>query len=605
MNGIKTILKRIKPYWKQLALFTLFSILSVIFALFSFTMVIPFLRVLFSPNELVLEPVKMTFSSKSVMHNFFYLISKIIVSYGTLKALLVVCLSVVFATFFKATFIFLSRHFNIFIKNGVVKDVNADIYKKILELPLSSLSEEKKGDIMARFSSDVAEIRITVVNFMTMLIRDPVTIIVFLFYLFFANWKLTVIILISIPIVALLIGRIGKSLKKKSLKAQQTFGKLLSNIEEVLSGLRIIKVFNVEKHTYNNFKKLNLLFFKQSNSVERKKALSSPLSEFMGTVVIISIMFLGGFFILKTDSSMSSEEFIAYLIVFSQILSPAKSISNSYFSLQKGLASIQRVEEILEIKNNITEKESALPITNFAKKIEFRNVSFRYAEKYVLKNINLTIEKGTTVALVGESGSGKSTLVDLLPRLYDIEEGEILIDGTNIKDLKIKDLRNLMGNVNQESILFNDTIANNIAFGETDYEQSKLEEAAKIANAHNFILEKPLKYEENIGDRGAKLSGGQRQRISIARAVLKNPPIMILDEATSALDTESEKAVQEALINLMKNRTSIVIAHRLSTVRNAHKICVLSEGQIIETGNHDKLIEKNGAYKKLCDLQMV
>jgi len=416
--------------------------------------------------------------------------------------------------------------------------------------------------------------------------------------------KLTVFVLLLLPISGGVIGRIGKSLKRKSLKGQKRLGVLLSYIEETLFGLRIVKAFGTEDRIHSRFKKENQAYTRLMTRIWRKKELASPFSEFMATSVIITVMWFGGNIVLSSNSLMNPQEFIAYLVIFSQIIQPAKELSTVYYNLQKGAASVDRVSDILDAKVTITEKPNAKPIKNFNDKIEYKNLSFKYIEDYVLKDINLTIEKGKKIALVGQSGSGKSTLVDLLPRFYDIIEGEIKIDGHNIQDLKIKDLRNLMGIVSQESILFNDTIANNISFGMENATQDEIIEAAKVANAHDFILQTEHGYETNIGDRGTKLSGGQRQRISIARAVLKNPPIMILDEATSALDTESEKLVQDALFKLMENRTSIVIAHRLSTVRDADEICVLQDGKIIERGKHDLLIEKNGVYKKLHDLQM-
>jgi len=605
MKDLKVLSAYIKPYWRQVLLYVLFNTLSVIFALFSFTLVIPLLKILFNSDELVTESVKFAFSSESITNNIFFFISNIIIEKGATYALFFIAIVVVIATLLKVTFYYLGRYYVVPIKNGVVRDLNINIYKKILYLPLRFFSEEKKGDLMSRMSNDVNEVKLTIASVMNMVIRDPITIIFFLFYLFFSNFHLTLFILLFIPVVGFSIGKIGRTLKKKSFKAQTIFGKLISNLEETLSGLRIIKVFNAEDMVRNRFSIINHNFLKLQNSVERRNALSSPVSEFLGTIVIVVILYIGGSLVLSGDNSLTSEEFIAYLVVFSMLLNPVKSLSSAYYIIQKGMASVQRINEILDIKDKIPEIENPISVNKFGQYIELKNVSFRYDEKLVLKNINLKIEKGTTVAFVGESGSGKSTLVDLISRLYDVSEGEIILDGNNIKDLKIKDLRNLMGNVNQESILFNDTIENNIAFGVEKIIKNDIIEAAKIANAHNFILEKDNNYNENIGDRGAKLSGGQRQRLSIARAVLKNPPIMILDEATSALDTESEKIVQDALNNLMQNRTSIVIAHRLSTVKNADKICVLQNGKIIETGKHDELISKNGNYKKLCDMQMV
>ena len=603
MKDFKILINYIKPYWRKVILYVFFNTLSVIFALFSFSMLIPFLKILFNPNELIDAPVKFAFSSDTLIHNTYYFISNIIKNHGTLNALLFICVVLLITTLFKATCFYFGRFYNIPIKNGIVKDLNNKIYNKILYLPLRFFSEENKGDLMARMSSDVNEVKLSIASTMNMIIRDPITIAIFLSYLFFSNSYLTLFILVCLPVIGLIIGKIGNVLKKKSYKAQTIFGKLISNLEETLSGLRIIKVFNAESKVAYRFNFLNLNFLKLQNSVERRKSLSSPLSEFLSTIIIVIILYVGGLFVLGENSSLKSEEFVAYLVVFSQILSPAKSLSAAYYSIQKGMASVFRINEVLDIEDKISEIKNPVSIKSFNKTIEFKNVSFKYEENYVLKNINLKIKKGTTVALVGESGSGKSTLVDLIPRLYDVQEGEILIDELNIKSLKLVDLRNLMGNVNQESILFNDTIENNIAFGVETHTQNEVIRAAQIANAHNFITEKASNYQEIIGDRGAKLSGGQRQRLSIARAVLKNPPIMILDEATSALDTESEKLVQDALDNLMKQHTSIVIAHRLSTIKNADLICVMHEGEIVERGNHNELLRINGIYKKLHDLQ--
>ncbi len=444
---------------------------------------------------------------------------------------------------------------------------------------------------------------VAVTNLLEVLLKDPMTIIVFLVYLIYMSGSLTIFVFIFIPIVGLIIGKIGKSLKKSSMKGQRKISEILTTTEETLGGIRIVKAFNAEQLMKQKYRRMINELYSVMNKLVRRNSLSSPLSEFLGTLVIVIIIIYGGSLVLGDTGSLSGEEFITYIVIFSQILTPAKSLSKAYYGVKRGSASIERVTEILEAENDILESDHPKNIRSFNHKIEYKNVSFKYKDVPVLKNIDLTIEKGKAIAFVGQSGSGKSTLVDLLPRFYDIEEGNILIDGINIKDIKLKDLRSLIGNVNQEAILFNDSIFNNIAFGTDNSSFEDIENAAKIANAHEFIMETPDGYQTNIGDRGSKLSGGQRQRLSIARAVLKNPPILILDEATSALDTESEKLVQEALINLMKNRTSIVIAHRLSTVRHADEICVINNGNIIERGTHKELIKENKAYKKLHDLQ--
>jgi len=604
MKDIVELLKYSKPYWKNAMLSIIFTIFSVIAGLLSFTMAIPFLQILFKSTEGINSMVTWDLTFASLKHNFYYYISQLIVEKGELAALLFVSIIVIIASFFKNGLYYLSRHYVIPLRNGVAYDLQEKVYKKILSLPLKFFSNERKGDIITRFSNDIHQIKLSVNENITMLIKDPITIIISLIYLFSASYQLTIIVLISLPIIGLLIGRVGRSLKRKSIRGQEIMSNLVSEIEETVTGLRIIKAFTAEKQVYDRFMVSNKNFRHLMNKIERIVTLSNPLSEFLGTIVVILIMYIGGIFVLGNNSTLSSEEFIAYLIVFSQILVPAKSLTSSYYAIRKSSGSIYRIQELLNIEETITEKENPVEIKDFNESIEFKNVSFKYEEKYVLKNINLKIEKGTTVALVGESGSGKSTLVDLIPRFYDIDEGEILIDGVNIKDLKIKSLRELMGNVNQVSILFNDTIENNIAFGLENYEFDEVINSTKVANAFEFIDEKPEKFQTNIGDAGGKLSGGQKQRLSIARAVMKNPPILILDEATSALDTESEKLVQEALDNLMKNRTTIVIAHRLSTIKNADLICVLQNGEIIERGNHNELIALNGFYRRLCEMQM-
>jgi len=605
MKDVLNLLKYIKPYWKKVILNVSFDIFSIIFSLFSLTLVVPFLNILFNNTELVTQPMDFSFSAKVLQHNLYYFISNLIITKGSIAALFFVCILVICASFFKNLFLYLARIYNISIRNNVAFTLQQQIQNKIIRLPLKFFSDEKKGDLISRFSSDVAQIKTSVTESIGVVFRDPINILIFLIYLFYSNVYLTIIVIFSLPVIGLIIGRIGKSLKRNSLKGQKIMGVLVSELEETITGLRIIKAFNAENKMAKKFEIMNTKYFKLMNKIERIVTLSNPLSEFLGTIVVIGIMYLGGSLILRQNNSMTSEEFIAFIVIFSQILTPAKNMTAGFYNIRKTSGSINRINEILDAQDKIVEVENPIKIEEFKSKIEFKNVSFKYDKVYVLKNINIVIEKGKTVALVGESGSGKSTLVDLIPRFFDIEEGEILIDNINIKNLRLKDLRNLMGNVNQTSILFNDTIENNISFGVDKYTHDEIENSAKVANAYDFINEKPEKYQTNIGDTGSKLSGGQRQRISIARAVMKNPPIMILDEATSALDTESEKLVQDALEKLMKNRTSIVIAHRLSTVKNADEICVLQNGEIIERGKHNDLIINNKTYKRLCDLQMV
>ena len=603
MNGIKRVVKYMFPYWDKGLLSILLSLLSTVFSLFSFTMAIPFLGILFKTQPKVTDPLPMEFSKDALLHNFNYFMTQIIDTRGERQALLAVSIAIIIFVLFKTLFHYLGNYAMAPLRTKVMRDIRNDLDTKVLNLQFSYFTEERKGDLISRMTGDVKEIEASIIRSLNNAVKAPVTIIIYLTMLFIWSPKLTLFVLVLLPISGSVIGRIGKSLKRKSLKGQKRLGVLLSYIEETLFGLRIIKAFGTEDRIHNRFKKENQAYTRLMTRVWRKKELASPFSEFMATAVIIVVMWFGGNIVLSSNTLMTPQEFIGYLIVFSQIIQPAKELSTVYYNIQKGSASIERISDILDAEITITEKENAKPIQSFNDKIEYNNLTFRYIEDNVLKNVNLTIEKGKKIALVGQSGSGKSTLVDLLPRFYDVKEGEIKIDGNNIQDLKLKDLRNLMGIVSQESILFNDTIANNISFGMENATQEQIIEAAKVANAHEFILQTEHGYETNIGDRGTKLSGGQRQRISIARAVLKNPPIMILDEATSALDTESEKLVQDALYKLMENRTSIVIAHRLSTVRDADEICVLQEGRIIERGKHQELLDKKGVYKKLHDLQ--
>lgn len=603
MRDVIVVLKYSMKYWKQGLLNLIFNIFSTFFALFSFTLIMPFLQILFDKEQLITALVPWEMSFDAIKHNLFYYLSLTITENGKLSALIFVSVLIVIATLLKSFFAYMASFFMAPVMNGTVRDLQKSLYWKILNMPIGYFSNERKGDIMSRASNDLQEIKQAVTNLLEVLMRDPITIIFFLLYLISLSSSLTLFVFIFIPVIGLIIGKIGKSLKKSSLKGQIKVGEINTSIEETLGGLRIIKAFNAEKIMKTRYTEKVEELFRIMNKVIRRNSLSSPLSEFLGTLVIVAIIIYGGTLVIGKESTFTGEEFITFIVVFSQILNPAKSLSKAYYGVKRGAASIERVEEVLNAENNIIEKENPEKIEGFNASIQYKNVSFKYQDAYVLNNINLTIEKGKTIAFVGQSGSGKSTMVDLLPRFYDIEEGELLIDGINVKNLGLRNLRSLMGNVNQEAVLFNDTIFNNIAFGLDNVKEEDVIEAAKIANAHDFIMETEDGYQTNIGDRGSKLSGGQRQRLSIARAVLKNPPIMILDEATSALDSESERLVQEALQNLMKNRTSIVIAHRLSTIRHADKIIVLDKGQIIEAGTHDELMANGSTYKKLHDLQ--
>ena len=604
MKKFYKIFKFVIPYkWKVVASI-LSNVFAALFGLFTITMIVPFLQILFDMIPLVEEKPELYATINSLMNNFYYIVSKMIVAYGKSQALLFVIALVIINSLFKNLFTYLALWHLAPIRIGVLRDIRNALYKKVLELPLGFYSDEKKGDIISKMTNDVHEIEISIIRSLEMFFKEPIIIIVYLSFLIMMSPQLTLFVLVLLPISGTLIGRIGKSLRKTSFKGQKKMGALLSVIEETLGGLRVIKAFNAEGKMRNRFEEINTFYTKIMTKMWRRRDLASPISEFLGTIVIVFVLWYGGRLIFQGSGSLSPEGLISYIAAFYMIINPAKSFSSAYFNVLKGMASADRIDDLLYAKNPIKDSEGARALSNFNHSIEYRNVSFKYKNDYVLKNINLTIEKGKTVAFVGQSGSGKSTLVDLLPRFYDVMEGEILIDGTNIKEYTLQSLRGLMGNVNQEPILFNDTFLNNIAFGVDEAILEDVITAAKIANAHEFIIATADGYESNIGDRGSKLSGGQRQRLSIARAILKNPPIMILDEATSALDTESERLVQDAIENLMKNRTSLVIAHRLSTVKNADIICVLHEGEIVERGKHDELLKNGGIYTKLYELQL-
>ncbi|MCK4662145.1 MAG: ABC transporter ATP-binding protein [Bacteroidales bacterium] len=604
MKRFYKIVRYIIPYWKLAVSNLVFNFLAVIFSLFSFTMAIPFLGILFNNQSIIDQPIPFEMNIESIQHNFNYFLSQIITTKGPEQALIFVSILVVIMVLFKTLFMYSAEYFVAPLRNGVIKDIRNKIYNKVLKLHLGYFSEEKKGDIIARMTSDVQEIEVSVIRSLNIVFKEPIIIIVYLSSLLYMSLNLTLFVLLLLPVSGLIIGRIGKGLRKRSREGQKRMGIILSIIEETLTGLRIIKAFNSEEKAKRKFYRENGLYNKIMIKMWRRRDMAVPLSEFLGTMVVIFVMLYGGSLVLKNQGSLSSQAFIGYLVIFSQMINPVKAFSSAYYNIQKGLASAERVDAILDAQVTIKEIEKPENIKSFNQNIEYNNVYFKYLEEDVLKNINLNIPKGKTIALVGQSGSGKSTLVDLLPRFYDTIKGEIKIDGIPVKNLKLYDLRGLMGIVNQESILFNDTIFNNIAFGVDNVSKEEVVKAAKIANAHNFIIETEHGYNTNIGDRGDKLSGGQRQRISIARAVLKNPPILILDEATSSLDTESERLVQDALTNLMKNRTSIVIAHRLSTVKYVDEIYVIHDGEIVENGKHEELLKLEGVYKKLHDLQM-
>lgn len=597
----------VAPYKKYLAGAVLLNIFSAVFNIFSFTLIIPILQILFKMDNTVYEfiPWDSEVSLKDLItNNMYYYVTTMIDKFGGSVTLLLLGLFLGVMTALKTSCYFGSSAIMIPLRTGIVRDIRIQVYNKMMSLPLGFFSQEKKGDIIARMSGDVGEIENSITSSLDMLIKNPILILFYFATLIFTSWQLTLFTVLVVPLMAWGMSAIGKKLKKESLEAQGKWSETMSQLDETLGGLRVIKAFIAEDKMKERFRNTSNELRHASNKVATRQALAHPVSEFLGTIMIMIVLWFGGSLILSEASPIDAPTFIFYLVILYSVLNPLKEFAKAGYNIPKGLASMERVDKIMKAVNNITEIENPVRIDNFNDKITFKGVSFHYEKnKEVLKNINLTIPKGKTIALVGQSGSGKSTLVDLIPRYHDVTDGKIEIDGTDLRELKIKDLRSLIGNVNQEAILFNDTIFNNIAFGVEGATMEQVVAAAKIANAHEFIMEKEEGYDTNIGDRGGKLSGGQRQRISIARAILKNPPILILDEATSALDTESERSVQEALDRLMSSRTTIAIAHRLSTIKNADEICVMQDGEIVERGRHDELIAMNGYYKRLNDMQ--
>ena len=604
MHNFFKLLSYIKPYKIYAILNLFFNILTILFAIFSLGMMIPLLKLIIGVEGLTLSaPAFNLMDTETYLPNLYYQMSLMIQEKGAEHVLVLISVAIIIMFFFKNVFRYLAMWILSPLRNGVIRDLRNAVYSKFLILPLSYYSGKKKGDLIARATNDVQDVEWTIMGSLEILFRDSITVIAYMTTLFIISTKLTLVMLIVLPVAGVIIGRIGKSLRKKSLVAQNMNGVMLSFFEEAIGGLRIIKAFNAIDYSKRKFEDHNNKYTKVMISVFRRGDLSAPLSEFFGIVVMAVVLWFGGKLILSHDGTMDGPTFIFYVTLFSQVIPSIKSFSSGYYRIQKGTASAQRIWEVVEADEEIIEKEDAISKTSFDNSIEYSNLSFKYEDDLVLNKVNLKIQKGKTIAIVGASGSGKTTLVNLLPRFYEANEGALLIDGINIQDMKINDLRSLMGIVNQESILFHDTIFNNIAFGMDNASEEDVMAAAKVANAHEFIKDLPEGYHTHIGDRGNKLSGGQKQRISIARAVLKNPPIMILDEATSALDTESERLVQDALENLMKNRTSVVIAHRLSTIKNADEIVVMNQGEIAEQGSHAELIEKKGIYHKLHALQ--
>lgn len=603
---IKILRRYVPPYKKYLLLTILFNILSALLNIFSFAALIPILQILFETGDAAkvtsYMPMTMDNVKEAMSNNVDYLVGTIINDYGQTTTLLLIGLFLAFTTLLKTGMYYLASASVLPLRAGIVRDIRVSLYKKVTSLPMGFFTQERKGDIIARMTGDVAQVENTIMTSLDMLFKNPILIIAYFTTMLIISWQLTLFTLIFVPVMGWVMGVVGRKLKAGSLEVQGFWSDTMSQMEETLGGLRIIKAFCAEQKMNNRFTKINNDLRDSTIRLGLRQCLAHPMSEFLGTLMIVIVLWFGGILVLN-NMTLTGPTFIYYMVILYSIINPLKEFSKAGYNIPVGLASVERIDKILNAENNICEIENPKHLPSFEREIEFRNVSFRYDERWILRNINLTIKKGQTIALVGQSGGGKSTMLDLIPRYYDVQEGEVLIDGINVKDLGVRDLRQLIGNVNQEAILFNDSFRNNITFGVENATQEDVENAARIANAYDFISESDGGFDMRIGDRGSRLSGGQRQRVSIARAILKNPPILILDEATSALDTESERLVQDALERLMKTRTTVAVAHRLSTIKNADEICVLHEGHIVERGTHETLLQQNGYYKKLHDMQ--